>query len=355
MQKSLQNNSKIVSVLRFPLTVGVVFIHSVSFTQGQYLVYDFLYTSITKMLCGICVPLFFFFSGYFFFQNVNAFDLATYKSKIKKRVRTLLIPYIFWNLFVVAIIGIGQLLIPSLFSGAFKSVAEFDVNDWLSIFYCSLGSNKPIAFQLWFLRDLIIMSLLTPLFYYLCRYLRFWWLIILMILCVLGAPSLAPGLSFVSLFYYCAGCWFGINRMTFSFKAHKWRWMFILFYVALFVIELFFKMAGYAWVKYIHGLTIIVGCISILQLASLYVEPCDAFKSRFKKSIGNSSFFIYCYHGIFSLFIGKVANNYVNNDSEAVLCYFGIVVILVVLGVVAFNCFSKVLPRFTSIVTGSRN
>lgn len=168
MEKVLSKQSEIISALRFPLIVGVVFIHTLELSAGEYQVYDFLYSFLTDGLCGVCVPLFFFFSGYLFFQNIDCFDMTTYWKKMKKRARSLLIPFIFWNLFVVTIIGLGQLVAPSLFTGAYKSISDFTFIDWLSIFYSALGSNQPIAFQLWFLRDLIIMVAMTPLFYYLC-------------------------------------------------------------------------------------------------------------------------------------------------------------------------------------------
>ena len=335
--------------------VGVVFIHSLSLDRGVYHIYDFCYSLITESLCGVCVPLFFFFSGYLFFQNIETFGFETYKSKIKKRINSLLIPFLFWNLFVVAIIGMGQLFLPSLFTGAFKNVSDFSITDWLSIFYCSLGSNKPIAYQLWFLRDLIIMSVMTPLFYILCRYLKFWWIVVLMFLCIIGVSSHIPGLSFVSLFYYCTGCWCGINKKSFVFRSHKFRWFSILLYFALLVIELSLKQVGYSWIQHIHSLNIMIGCVSVLQLASFYIEHRKESKSLLKKSISNSSFFIYCYHGIFATFMGKMACSFVNSDLEAVTCYFGIVVLLVVFGVIIYNALLKTLPLITLVITGGRN
>lgn len=348
-------NSEIISLLRLPLMVGVVFIHSLSLERGVYHIYDFCYSLITETLCGVCVPLFFFFSGYLFFQNIETFGFETYKSKIKKRINSLLIPFLFWNLFVVVIIGIGQQWLPFLFTGAFKPISDFSITDWLSIFYCFLGSNKPIAFQLWFLRDLIIMSLMTPLVYYLCQCLKFWWIVILMFLCVLEVPSHIPGISFFSLFYYCAGCWCGINKKSFVFKSHKLRWFSILLFLALLVFELSLKQAGYSWIQHIHRFDIMIGCISILQLASLYIELCDVSKSLLKKvSISNASFFIYCYHGIFAAFMGKLASSLVDNDFEALVCYFLIVVLLVVVGVILYNALLMMLPRFTLVITGGR-
>ena len=50
-----------------------------------------------------------------------------------------------------------------------------------------------------------------------------------------------------------------------------------------------------------------------------------------------------------------MACSFVNSDLEAVSCYFGIVVLLVVLGVIIYNALLKTLPRITMVITGGRN
>ena len=65
MDVCLKENNRIISIVRFPLIVGVVFIHSLSIPHGSFMVYDFFYYSLNEILCDTCVPLFFFFSGYF--------------------------------------------------------------------------------------------------------------------------------------------------------------------------------------------------------------------------------------------------------------------------------------------------
>jgi fucose 4-O-acetylase-like acetyltransferase len=55
------------------------------------------------VLGGIAVPLFFFISGFLFFLNIENFNLQSYGNKLQTRGKTLLIPYLFWNLFAIAI------------------------------------------------------------------------------------------------------------------------------------------------------------------------------------------------------------------------------------------------------------
>lgn len=354
MEKVLSKQSDIISALRFPLIVGVVFIHTLELSAGQYQIYDLLFSFLTDGLCGVCVPLFFFFSGYLFFQNIDHFDMAIYWKKMKKRARSLLIPFIFWNLFVVSIIGLGQLVTPSLFSGAYKSISDFTFNDWLSIFYCAFGSNQPIAFQLWFLRDLIVMVVMTPLFYYLCKHLRFWWLPVLFIFPLFGVRSIIPGISFFSLSFFCTGCWFGINRTSFSFKTDRMRWAIIWAYLLGLMTEV--VLNGRTKNDLFNGINTILGCIAIVQLTAICLEKCDTSKLWYmKKYINNSTFFIFCYHGIFSAFLGKAISPYVSNDVTAIMGYFGIVFILVIGGILAYNLLLAVSPRFTAFITGGRN
>ena len=103
--------SRTISYLRFPLIVGVVLIHSnmlVVNIQGNMVRYDqwpvtkFVMTLFSSVFADISVPLFFFISGFLFFYNTE-FSKETYINKIKKRIRTLLVPYLIWN-FVAFII-----------------------------------------------------------------------------------------------------------------------------------------------------------------------------------------------------------------------------------------------------------
>ena len=61
-------NSEIISLLRFPLIVGVVFIYSLSLSHGLYHIYDFCYSLMTETLCGVC-PLVLFLLGLFVFPE----------------------------------------------------------------------------------------------------------------------------------------------------------------------------------------------------------------------------------------------------------------------------------------------
>lgn len=93
-----------VSQLRFPLAVLVVFGHAnilqfpINGVSSNFDVIQYPIILFCKIIFDPAVPLFFLISGLLFFWNVDSFSKNEYKRKIKKRIKTLLLPYLVWNL-----------------------------------------------------------------------------------------------------------------------------------------------------------------------------------------------------------------------------------------------------------------
>ena len=69
-------------------------------------------------LCASAVPLFFLISGFLYFTGCESqFGLKDYMAKNRKRLRTLLIPYLLWNIFTLLLFGAVQTLMPHMMSG----------------------------------------------------------------------------------------------------------------------------------------------------------------------------------------------------------------------------------------------
>ena len=89
--------SDTIHFLRFPLIVGVVFIHAhlssdfVNITASDYPVFYVVNEFVSNILVRVSVPLFFFFSGFLFYYKTD-FNGITYAKKVKSRIQSLLIP-----------------------------------------------------------------------------------------------------------------------------------------------------------------------------------------------------------------------------------------------------------------------
>ncbi len=104
--------SRTIELLRFPLTVFVVFIHSVGtppLTLPDYANFGAMdFFNIVRITCSnvlthTAVPCFFMISGFLYFLNLKQWNLKTYQQKTVRRIHTLLIPYVAWNLLSLAV------------------------------------------------------------------------------------------------------------------------------------------------------------------------------------------------------------------------------------------------------------
>lgn len=188
--------SKTVTALRFPLIVGVVFIHN-NLATGisvngvvhgmdcpQW--YYFIVNLISGTFASATVPLFFFISGFFFFYN-SEFNNASYEKKLKSRFRTLFIPFLLWNL--IAILWQMKCYLPFFYSFCSPVDVQLSITRIINTFFWNTGNNGifveagiedtisslpyPINIPLWYLRDLMAMVILSPVVYWLVKYLRF--------------------------------------------------------------------------------------------------------------------------------------------------------------------------------------
>lgn len=117
--------SRVISRLRFPLMVGVVFIHSKSiFIKPEMPLLSNIATFFSSILPSFCVPLFFTFSGYLFFASTPNLTPCDYGRKLKKRFRTLAVPYLFWNSLTIAALWITGRLVPSIANPVFETTSS---------------------------------------------------------------------------------------------------------------------------------------------------------------------------------------------------------------------------------------
>ncbi len=199
--------SQSLDLLRFPLAVVVLTIHTFStdgFTiQGNSVSLDdfpiLLETNyfINAFLRGQSVPIYFFISGFVFFLG-GELTGDKYLQKLKNRVKTLLIPYLIWN--IVAVLKPLFLRLPC-FSAFFPNIHDSQLDFSLSailetfwdnskgIFSNSSAANEivvnniyPADLPLWFLRDLMIVVLCTPLLYWILKHTYYYFVLLLGVL-----------------------------------------------------------------------------------------------------------------------------------------------------------------------------
>lgn len=149
--------------IRAALIVGIVICHSYSvgfqFMSGNIdfdvpLWVDVIKHFISREIAATCVPMFFLISSILLYRKP-----IVRRENIRKKVKQLLIPYLFFN--ALWIIGFYVLqLIPAFrnyFPDSSTVISEWTFYNWLDAF---LGlDGYPMLYPLWFLRDLFILNL----------------------------------------------------------------------------------------------------------------------------------------------------------------------------------------------------
>lgn len=215
----LRNNRDLINVfswLRFPMIVFVVVTHanlSDVNIQGSPICnsfpkwyFDFMYF-FSEAVTRLAVPVFFIISGYLFFYKIDFFGKNEYVYKLRRRIQSLLIPYLLWNLIGYIFIILKVQFLPSIFPSLTK---ESHGLDFLLNSLWSIGDGKcPLLYQFWYIRDLMVVVLLSPLIYVFIKKLKLLALIMLFILWFLPI-DLPTGLGATSVLFFSIGAYFNI-------------------------------------------------------------------------------------------------------------------------------------------------
>lgn len=305
-----------------------------------------LQSTISGQLGRCAVPLFYMISGYLFFQNVSS--LRDVLIKMKKRFKSLLIPYIIAALFFpIFLLFMEQVPFAANMSNGGGIYIEFQkpIGDVLKeLFFVKNGSNFPLAFHLWYLRDLIIIVVCTPLLFYFRNYLNS--KLVCFIFFVLSYVNTTT-LQFSSFFWFMVG-------ESFLLKIENIRsWIWPIVYIIISIIEMVFPCD---YLTYMQIPFTFVGVVAIWSLYNLLVDKSFSLKDHYYLVTACSfTFFIYLFHEptlnivrkLLILILGRTSLGFAINYlvSPWIFAY-----IFIVIGCV----FRKFATRIYSICVGGR-
>jgi surface polysaccharide O-acyltransferase-like enzyme len=161
-----------IDMLRFLLITGLVFLHYGTypsldlspfrgFQESPYPVAVFVNT-FTLYFFFCAVPLLSAISGWLFFKNFEP-SFHFYSARIKGRARSIFLPMIVWNGVILAGLVAAAALAPGLVPDAFVPYDVTVLGPGVLVNALVGVTRNPIGFQFWFLRDLFLTVLLSPL------------------------------------------------------------------------------------------------------------------------------------------------------------------------------------------------
>ena len=385
--------SRTINWLRVALVLLVLFVHvhpdhnphwlTMDNLSGQplgWVIFSVIGTLINKFAFS-AVPLFFAISGYLFFQKLETWSWKVWKQKIRSRVRTLLIPFIIFNV-ICAI----SLLCLSLKNGGGWTLAgayegRWPLAGWLwnGVSYCQgwknwLGMDMqlyyPLDVPLWFVRDLMVMLVLSPIIYWLIRKGGAVYLGLVGIAYCLGVLCCAPGFSTNALFFFSLGAFAAIREIDPVAGARKnIKWILPIF-ICFWIVASMIVAPGDA--QPFENLTFIFGIPVCFWIGAGVMERGTgqsgssatqlSAQKRDYSFITGSCFFVYCIHMVnfgnwnllsWSNQVGSLIFN-LDNPAIASIAYMAEIALIMAAGTLTYWLLKRFLPRISGFITGGR-
>jgi hypothetical protein len=339
-----------IEILRFPLIIGVVLIHTYSQGTGSLFgeqqVVDsngliiWIQTLFSEVLGRTSVPLFFLISGVLLFRNFIP-DFAWYRSKIQSRVHSILVPYIIWNLAVLVFRLIAE---SNPASAAFISernefVSDYDLYNYFEILW------NPIAYQFWFVKDLFIVVLLSPIVHWVSRSLTYIPIILFFGLWLIDAPRF--------ILFCCFGCLITIKKWRLDFF-DKYSKKILISYLIFGVFNaVLITVGNIAFLDQFSKIIILLGTVAVWCLSKMLIN------TKLQKQLiklAPFSFFVYAAHEPLITISKKISYAFFppSNSLEIILYYFFLPAIVVITLIACALVLKEFTPQFYAVLTGGR-
>ena len=332
--------------LRFLLIVFVVFIHNhiteVNFADRAEIYEIPLYVEkirylFSQIIARVAVPLFFLISGYLLYVKETDYTMI-----IKKKCRTILLPYILWNVLSVIFYFVAQSFSFTKPYFANILIRNFGIIEWLDVFRC------PLVYQFWFLRDLFILFLL-------CKILK-------------KLVDIFPFATFVAL------CLLWVNNINIYIVSNEALLFFVLGYYSVkysldykkldgiksidiavvyltgITVELFFS----EYVPTIHKINIIVGSIVLIKTSYYFIR--NAKIKNILIRLEPYAFFVYAIHEPYLTVLKKLSVRIIPMRGGWILLqYFGIAFLGIIIFLGIGVAVKRLFPKLYGILTGGRD
>ncbi len=347
--------SKTIDVLRFLFIMYVVLIHAYSSTRGMidldhFPVYRFVSFLLSLEIAQTAVPTFLFISGYLFFLNGKP-----YAQKIKKERYSLILPYFLWNGLILALYFIIESIpyLSGFLSGHNLAVRDYRFMDFVRAFWdmgdWEGGNGTPILHQFWYIRNLIVLSLISPLIAWIIKWGR-WVAPVVMMIGWLFVPGQAFAVESIALF--TAGAWFSINKVDFLPLFRKYSIGIYILYPIILAANMWLRDNSYfIWLDRIG---FVVGTIFTADIIARIIENKKPGTERNYAFLRQVGFFILATHDPMLTLVKRMMMKVTAppTDFSLVAIYLIAPVLVVSVCLAIYWVMNRVAPKLLCVLTG---
>ena len=209
----------------------------------------------------------------------------------------------------------------------------------------------PANTPLWFIRDLIIINILSPFIYLLVKHTKCYFIGVLCILFILNIWFPFEGVSIIGVLFYSIGSYYALLSEGFIESFSKVKYLSIIgSSILLFLLTVLW---GRHWsAQYIQRLFVLFGVVAAFNLASIVMRNGNGLMSR----ISDSSFFIYASHIIIISAIAFILGRLISGSNQVIMAirYLLTAFITILICEGAYQVLKSLSPNIVSFLCGSR-
>lgn len=366
--------SQSLDLLRFPLAVVVITIHVMYPDAYAETETNPFLNGLVRLLAGMLwdqsVPVYFFISGYVFFLNITL-TKDVYFRKLRNRLKSLFLPYFIWNgATILKLLLFALPCLSFLFNHqigfadmdlSFRAILMSFWNGCEGIIPGSLsptGEIYPQDSPMWFVRDLIIIVLCTPLINKILSGNR---LVNKAYLIFLGAAWFVCGLYplghlnqlLTGFFFFSLGANMSILRKDMMLVLGKYFKPALLAFAVFSIVYAFFILDNPDVANAIKKLNQCAGLVVAYNISSLLITKNIC---RVSPLLSSSSFFIYASNLLILFEIKLIIIRLINPQTASIhlLCYILTIIVIVSTLLSVFYLLRRYSPRLLKVIAGRK-
>ena len=343
MNKNLSDKLR---VLSFFSIIMVVYIHSYYLEGESYKQNEFIQVLIGQGICRVAVPFFFTISGYLFFIKIKD-GFMSVLIKIRKRITTLFIPYIIcnvWFVLVYMLLHFTPAVSPFVNNDLFGNLLNKDLWSILSALFVD-----PAGFHLWFLRDLILVVLCTPVMYFLMKYIP---CITILILFLISLWQQSVYGFLFALTWFTAGGYFAMTKKRLQWKEYRYSRIIGVICLCCLIVDSVCRAANIDLHFVYYFVAQISGMVGIWLLYDHVVNK-DLSQMKLLNIACRYTFFIYLFHEPILNILKKLPPVIFGQSAQVYLiCYLVVPWMMIALAIVVGFCLNRFIPRLYSVLVG---
>lgn len=338
--------SKKITIIQFFCSIMVVMIHSYNLNQYfnleadslQYKIISFVENFISNGVARVAVPLFFIISAFLFFNGVH-YTFRWFLTKYQKRIKSLLIPYMIWNI-IGLLIYLIPYFIPSLRTFIPRYIDNITYKNIINgIFFYKYN------FTFWFINNLIILIIFSPFIYLLLKNNILGKLFILLSLFTFILDYQIILIQPQSLCFFLIGSYLAIHKININnIKINK-----ITSYLLLLVWFCLITISIITYNPFLQKISILLGILAVWFVYDFLNN-----KITIRKYM-NYTFMIYAIHTFLLEVVKKTIIFFLGKTPIfSLINYFFAPIITITLIIFLSIFFKKTSPKVYNILTGLR-